>query len=273
MSRCAITFASLSLILLPAVAVAQMPPPQVAPPAPPTVQPPPDPPPPPTPPEHMHDHDDDGDHDDDDDGDHHGMNHGMNHGGGGGGGHGHKDSRDPGERAAMRPDGYSIGVGFGYTFPADLQAPNTTSVRFRLKSGFTLEPVAVLAANGSSSSPGDSSSSAFELTVGGLGRWPVASHGRVDLVLLGGAAFTFNTNNPDGDDNDTTQFGVTMSWGLAVEYWFGRQFTMSLNALNPVATLTKTTTEQAFGDDQSTTNWAVGAVFDPTVMMMLHLFW
>lgn len=264
MSRCAIALAGLSLVLLPAVAGAQMPPPPT-----PVVSPaPPEPPPTPPPPGDMEGGDDDMD------GDHHGMRHGGDGGGGGGGGdHAHKDNRDPGERAAMRPDGYSIGIGFGYTFPADLQAPNTTSVRFRLKSGLTFEPVAVLAANGQSSDPGDNSSSAFELTVGGLARWPVASRGRVDLVFLGGAAFQFATNNPDGSENDTTSFLVGLNWGLAVEYWFGRQFTMSLNALNPLAQISRTTTEQPFGDDQTNTTWSIGAVFDPSVMMMLHLYW
>ena len=29
----------------------------------------------------------------------------------------------------IRPDGFSIGIGFGYQFPTSLQTPNTTSVR------------------------------------------------------------------------------------------------------------------------------------------------
>lgn len=251
----------LSLVLAPVVARAQ----QVEP-VPPVVAPPPPPPTPPTP-EARHEHD----HDDDDDGDD-GVDD-REHGEGGGGRHRDRHHRGPGERASRRPEGRAVGIGAGYTFPADLQAPNTTTVRFRLSSGLTLEPLVVIGANGQSSDPGDGSSSAFELTLGGLARVPLASRGRVDLVFLAGGAATVGTNNPDGDENDTTAFGLALTWGLAVEYWFGPHVALSMNALNPFASYTHSSTEQAFGDDTSQSSWRIGAIFDPTVGLMLHVFW
>jgi hypothetical protein len=177
---------------------------------------------------------------------------------------------DDGGRA-RRPVGYAIGVGLGYDLPADLQAPNTTSVRFRMHSGLTLEPSATLGVSGQSADPGGSDST-FELSIGTDARWPLRAHGPVDLVLVIGGGFTVVGNSPDGDDNDSTTIQLDVGWGLGLDYWFSPHWSLSLTATNPFFRMTTTSMEQVGGDDQSQSTYLVGAIWEPDVVAMLHLF-
>src|SRR5688572_24353746 len=137
---------------------------------------------------------------------------------------------------AGRPEGRAVGIGLGYNFPADLQQPNTVSVRFRMPSGLTFEPIVVLAFEGTSQDFGgtDSSDSAFDLAAGSLVRYPIGDSGRLDLELLGAGLVSFSLDNPDGDDNNSSDIIFAVSWGLGLTFWANKHWALSFNALNPL---------------------------------------
>ncbi|MBI2894569.1 MAG: hypothetical protein HYY06_13535 [Deltaproteobacteria bacterium] len=180
---------------------------------------------------------------------------------------------DPGP-ARERPETFSIGVGFGYDLPSDLQLLDTTSVRFRLRSGFTIEPFVTAAFSSTSFEFGDEDTqedSTTQLGVGANFRIPVKGHGPVDFVLVAGGKVETVWTDPDGADDDTETNTISIIWGLAVEYWFGQHVAVSLTATNPFASYTQVWEEQE-GDDITESSSAFGVIFDPNVALMLHLF-
>jgi len=176
--------------------------------------------------------------------------------------------------ATGRPDGFSIGIGLGWDLPADLQAPNTTSVRFRLVSGLTFEPVVVIAREGSSvdSDLGDSDSSELGVAFAGNVRIPRQLHGKVDLIFLGGAGVGFSSSDPDGTDNNSTSFLLEAHWGLGLEYWIRSQWCLSLTASNPLVSFERDSQETGPGMETTTSSNTIGLVFAPNVVAMVHLF-
>ena len=172
-----------------------------------------------------------------------------------------------------RPEGTSVGIGAGYTIPADILNPNTASVRFRFPSGLTFEPLAVLATQSSSQEfmGAESENKQHDFAVATEVRWPVGMRGKVDLVLLGGAGISVSKTLPDGADNDTTRTDFALSWGLGLDYWPKPRWAISASATNPLFLLSKTS--QEVGDEtREDTTVALGAVFDPGFRMMLHMF-
>ena len=172
-----------------------------------------------------------------------------------------------------RPEGTSIGIGVGYSVPASILEPNLGSVRFRLPSGLTFEPIVNLSASRSSVEVGDVESEVegSEITVATNVRFPLTGRAKVDLVLLGGAGFSMLSSNPDGGDNDTTETTVAVAWGLGLDYWPKPRWCISASAMNPLVALSRTVEEGAI-DDTTTTQLAFGAVFDPSLFLMLHMF-
>lgn len=173
-----------------------------------------------------------------------------------------------------RPEGFSVGIGLGYDLPTDLSLPDTATVRFRLASGLTFEPFVVLGVSGSSYDfdAGDSTSdSASEVGLGTNVRIPVVGHGPVDLVLVAGARFDFSSSDPDGSDNESSTVATSLLWGLGLEYWLGRHGVLSLTALNPIVSYSSTT-EAQFDGDATQSSWSAGAIFNPNVLLLAHLF-
>lgn len=174
-----------------------------------------------------------------------------------------------------RPEGLAIGIGFGYLLPTSVETPNSTSVRVRLAGGLTLEPQITL---GNSSveretAGTDEKDSTTELTIAAGMRLPLVRHGKVELELLAGVGLTNVNDNPDGPDNNTKTTAVALGWGVGVTYWHTRHWCLSFSAGNPLASFTKATREQpAPIGETSTTSTAIGAIFDPTVAIMIHLF-
>jgi hypothetical protein len=121
------------------------------------------------------------------------------------------DSTDQG---SGRPEAFSIGIGAGYTFPTNITAPNTATVRFRFESGLTIEPFVNLSASGAlaSDSVTESTDSAFTLSVGSLVRIPLVTRGKIDLNVLGGASIGFTNSNPEGPDNTSRAFSASLTW-------------------------------------------------------------
>jgi hypothetical protein len=178
------------------------------------------------------------------------------------------------EDALERPEGFTVGIGLGFDLPNDLTVPNTTSVRFRLRSGLTLEPFVVFNVSGTSFDfeDGDSTSdSASEVGLGTNLRIPAVSRGPVDFIVLGGARFDFTNSNPDGSDNDSSSLTSALVWGLGLEYWLGRHGVVSFTATNPLVSYTSSTEEQ-FDGEVTQSSWSAGAIFRPEIILMAHMF-
>jgi hypothetical protein len=178
---------------------------------------------------------------------------------------------------ANRPVGMSLGIGAGYSFPTpgggSLLAPNLASARFRFPTGLTFEPAVELSTSKQKTDfgPTEIENESNEIRVSTLARIPMAARGKVDLQLVGGAGLGVQKTNPEGDDNDTTTTTLFATWGLALEYWPKPRWGLSATALNPLLALSKTKQEMA-GADQTTTSLSIGAIWDPSIFAMLHMY-
>ena len=174
-----------------------------------------------------------------------------------------------------RPEGLAIGIGLGYVLPTSLETPNSTSVRVRFSSGLTLEPQVTL---GNSSvkreaAGTDEKDSSTELTLVAGMRLPLVRHGKVELELLASLGLTNRTDNPNGADNNAKTTAIALGWGVGITYWYSRHWSLSMSAGNPLVSFAKSTREQpAPLNETSTTTTAIGAIFDPTVAIMIHLY-
>jgi hypothetical protein len=180
----------------------------------------------------------------------------------------------PAEPAAMRPEGMSIGIGAGYLLPDSLETPNITSVRFRLESGLTVEPVVVLSQLSSSVDTGEESTTTRrDLQAGALVRKPMISRGRYDFEGLGAIFVGTSITSPDVDDADTMTTSVALAYGLSVSTWINAHWQISFSALNPVASYTRSRQEQGPDSVRVDSDLLIGAIFDPTVTAMVHLYY
>jgi len=172
-----------------------------------------------------------------------------------------------------RPTELSIGIGIGYQFPTSLETPNVTSVRFRLPAGLTFEPQVVLASTTQTVDTGMAvDNKTTELGLGTAIRYPLMGHGKVDLELLG--AFNINNvkQNPPGDDDETSTTTTSITYGLAVSSWITRHWQISLTAANPVLSFVKVRQEMGVANVLVQSQTTIGAIFDPTVQLMVHLY-
>jgi hypothetical protein len=171
-----------------------------------------------------------------------------------------------------RPVGTSLGLGIGYAFGTgtDLHQPNIASARVRFASGLTFEPSVVLGMQSTHSGATDSTNSVTQIDVGTGLRFPLAHRGKFDFELLGVVGIGVSVDNPDGDDNNTTTTRFDVGWGLAVSYWLTQHWDFSVGAHNSLFSYTYTKAEAADDGDSS---FAVLAEWNPTVSVMMHLFY
>lgn len=175
---------------------------------------------------------------------------------------------------SLRPTALAIGLGLGYVIPSDLSTPSITSARVRLATGLTFEPQLVL---GHETTNQDDGVTAFEVASNSLEfglavRYPLRSHHRVDLSLVGGGAVSVTTVDPDGDDNNTQLNAFALSWGVGLDYWVNQHWGVSFTATNPILLTQSTTRQEAPGVESSTSRTTIAAIFDPTLAIMLHLY-
>ncbi len=184
----------------------------------------------------------------------------------------------PSARASVRPQGNSVGIGVGYDFPAGLDRPDIASVRFRLASGLTFEPLLRLITIGTTTEvqqqgPNvDDSNAAFEFTLGANVRLPLKSRGPLDFILVGGASLGFASEDPDGDDNNSAAFAINLNWGLSIEWWLSESWVFGFTATNPLVSYNSQSQEMGPDVTQDSSTTSLGLVFDPNVTFMLHLF-
>ena len=180
------------------------------------------------------------------------------------------------ESHASRPDGFSIGIGLGWDLPTSLEQPNVTSVRFRLASGLTFEPVVQIGGTSASTDDGmgnTTTSKTGDFSLATVVRLPHRIHDRVDLVFVGAAGLGITTTDPNGPANNTTKSDIFLAWGLGLEYWIGPHWSLSLTATNPLIDAQHTSQQvPGGGPDQSSGNTAFGLIWDPNVVLMTHLY-
>jgi len=172
-----------------------------------------------------------------------------------------------------RPAGLAIGIGIGYVFPTSLQTPNTTSARLRLASGLTLEPQLVFAVTSTDVDTGTTmTTKSNEVTLGSLVRYPLKVHHKVDLELVGSASASNRIVDPEGASNKRTTTTLGIGYGVALAYWLSPRWNLSVTASNPLVSYTRT--RQEAPPDVVTVNKSttVGVVFDPQVVLMIHLY-
>jgi hypothetical protein len=180
----------------------------------------------------------------------------------------------PAPSADPRPTGMTIGLGFGYQLPTQLDAPNVVSARLRLSARFTVEPTLELS-RFSSTDEFDGIEATTESGTYAFGarlRTAVASRGRNDLILVGAASLVRLETDPDGDANSSSVTTLSLDWGLAIDTWLAPWLAVSATAINPLLSVSDQTTESEFGD-QSDSQTAFGAIWDPRLVFMAHLFW
>lgn len=175
-----------------------------------------------------------------------------------------------------RPVGTSIALGFGYGLPTSLETPNRTSLRLRLASGLTFEPLVAVSNTSATMDPPIGTSTTDKVTAFGvdvLMRLPIVTHGKVDLEALGTAGFLNQKTNPDGDFNATTVTSFQLGYGVGVAYWISRHWNFSLSVTNPLVEY-RQTKNQGGGPDmtQKASETTLGIVFVPSVFMMIHLY-
>tara|TARA_R110002096_G_scaffold299503_1_gene493905 strand:- start:3726 stop:4232 length:507 start_codon:yes stop_codon:yes gene_type:complete len=167
----------------------------------------------------------------------------------------------------------SLGLGINYLLGgAELDRPDGASARFRLESALTFEPFVRLATHGQSQADGDFKDAQNELLLGTNVRFPLKSRGKVDLIATFGGFVGFNTNDPDGDDNNTTTTQLGIDYGLGVEYWYNANWCLSFTARNPFVNYSGTSFEDN-NDNLATSNIDVGAIWNPLTELSLHLFY
>jgi hypothetical protein len=173
-----------------------------------------------------------------------------------------------------RPEGFSIGIGFGYQLPNSLETPNVTSARFRLASGLAFEPVARFQQSSVTIDVGASTENKeTAIEIGGLVRFPLKSRSRVDLVLLGGLFVENISTKPDAMDMDTATTRFEARYGMAVEFWISQHWQISMSALNTVFRTERVSEEMGAGTETVTTATTFGAIYDPVISAMIHLYY
>jgi hypothetical protein len=190
---------------------------------------------------------------------------------------------EPASTGGDRPSGVTFGLGSGFATPQNQFAPNVVSARLRFASGFTLEPIII----GSFDQQKDSVQAAgvvvdvdtntTDVTFAVGVRYPLASRGPVDFLGLVVPAVNFNkvVVDPDGDDNNdiTSSRAVLVDWGIGLEWFIRPNFSTSFNALNPLLIVTALENEDENNDVITDTNdILVGAIFDPIVQVLFHLY-
>lgn len=174
----------------------------------------------------------------------------------------------------MRPTGMSIAIGLGFILPTVLDTPNVTTVRLRLPTGLTFEPQLIFQKTEHSVDTGAAVTDDLnEVGIGALVRFPLAMRGRVDVELVGSFNIDQLSIKPNTPDTDDTKTRAEVDYGFAVTSWINRHWQISLTALNPILVINKDKQEMGVGTVTVTTDTTYGLVFDPTVLLMIHLYY
>lgn len=172
----------------------------------------------------------------------------------------------------QRPTDWSLGGGIGWSFPNDVTTPNLTSIRYRMISGMAFEALFELRNTSTKvkTDAGSAKESSFDFNVGGTVRYPVVSRGPLDLLVLGGITLGFGSQNPDGPAKSST-LGVSLGWGLALDYWITDHWTVGVAGVNPLFSFQQRKDDDGVGDT-TTTFFDAGLIWSPSVLVFAHLY-
>lgn len=174
-----------------------------------------------------------------------------------------------------RPEGTSFGIGIGYALPTSLETPNTASMRLRFASGLTLEPRVALAntsATTKNTGVPDSTDSTSEILLEGALRKAFIRRGRYEFEGIGGARIDVTKQDPMGDNNSRTTTDIGLFWGIGVGAWITSHWQFTFSIENPLISFTSTKQENGPGTSTTNSTTNVGVVFNPNVVMMIHLY-
>ena len=177
------------------------------------------------------------------------------------------------EHTSGRPEGWAFGIGIGYALPTSLETPNTASVRVRMPSGITLEPRLALASSSQTMKDvTETTDTTSQFLLETAVRKPVIEHGRYEFEVIGGASLGVTKQNPQGDNNTRTDSELGLFWGIGVGAWITPHWQLSFDVANPLITYTAQKQETGPGTSTTTSTTNIGIVFDPNVVMMIHLY-
>lgn len=186
-------------------------------------------------------------------------------------------TRDEPETGGIRPSELSFAIGIGYQFGAgtNLENPNTTSVRVRFPSGLTLEPRVTLS-NLSQDTDNGTTDNETTTTTFAAATWiklPLVTHGRVDFNGIGTVGLAITSTDPPGPNDTTTTTAISLGWGIGLGYWINHHWQLSLDATNPLISYSRTSMQTGAGlPDTKMSSTTIGLIFDPTVVLMVHLY-
>jgi hypothetical protein len=72
-------------------------------------------------------------------------------------------------------------------------------------------------------------------------------------------------------DKSTTTFAAR--YGVAVELWVTQHWQISMSALNTIFSLRKVSEQMGIGTETVTTTQTFGAIYDPVISAMVHLYY
>lgn len=159
-----------------------------------------------------------------------------------------------------------------------MTVPNTVSVRLRLANGLTFEPTARFSYTGrtdENAAGTEDTTTTTSLSAGTLVRVPLGIRGPIDLSIAGSAFFDHDKVDVDpagggGTIDKTTSF--VLGWGVAIDWWFKRNWSFSFTAVNPAFSYTTNSTQFA-GSETSSTTTLFGVIWEPSLFMMMHLYY
>jgi hypothetical protein len=174
----------------------------------------------------------------------------------------------------VHPTGLAFGIGIGYALPTSLETPNTASMRLRLPSGLTFEPRVALANSSQTMKDPTMSTtdSTSEVLLETAIRKALVEHGRYEFEVIGGVALDITKQDPMGDNNSRTTTDVGLFWGIGVGTWITPHWQFSFDIENPLISYASTNQETGAGTSTTNSTTNIGAVFNPNVVMMIHLY-
>lgn len=189
-----------------------------------------------------------------------------------------------GDPATYRPFEKSIAIGAGYTFGAAaggelLWNPNTVSARYRFLSGLTIEPIAgiEIASTSTKVDSAKTTTSSTDIFLGTNVRKPLWSRAQADAIVIVGAAVESTSDttktSPGGGKTTSSGFSIGANWGIGVEFFPRRHWSISFDATNPLLTLSNSSSKDPAGVKTTTSSTVISPQFDPSIRMMTHLYY
>jgi hypothetical protein len=167
-----------------------------------------------------------------------------------------------GGSTTSRPQPFSLGLGFGTVISGNFLAePSAVSARFVLTDKIELQP-SLLAQVGDEDTD-------TPFGVGGTLRYLLVGRGPVDLHALGALVFASdNTSSGNINPVEVTTNSFGLGWGAGLTWSLTAQWAVSLDASNPLFTLTSVKADGVEGQ----TRWKGGVVWNPQLLLLVNLF-